>query len=156
MTMRVLRGVVDAVQGAAGCVVGLVHRRVLGPRRHTGPLPYVGVRPTTNPVLPVDDIDAAAEWYGNLGFDVHRYDDGYAWVRHCGWEWLHLRRLDGPAVGGGGAYLHVDDADAWRAAMAAASGGRAELGPLADMPWGLREFSFTDPSGNTVRIGHHI
>ncbi len=154
--MGVLRAVLDSAQRAVGCAAGTVRRRVVGPRRHSGVLPYVAVRPTTNPVLPVDDLDVAVGWYEQLGFDVHRYDDGYAWVGHCGWEWLHLRLVDSSAGSGAGAYLHVDDADAWRVAMEAATGGGVELGPLADMPWGLREFSFTDPSGNVVRIGHHI
>lgn len=154
--MGTLREAVDAVQGAGKRAAGRVHRHLIGPRRHTGPLPYVGVQPTTNPVLPVGDLDAAAEWYRQLGFDVHRYDAGDAWVRHCGWEWLHLRLVEGATGCGAGAYLHVDDADAWRAGMATASGGRVELGSSADMPWGLREFSLTDPSGNVVRIGHHI
>jgi hypothetical protein len=25
---------------------------------------------------------------------------------------------------------------------------------VADMPWGMREYTLTDPSGNHVRVGH--
>jgi hydroxymethylpyrimidine/phosphomethylpyrimidine kinase len=119
-----------------------------------GALPYVPHRPTTNPILPVDDMATAVAFYERLGFEVTRYDDGYSWVRHCGWEWLHLRLVDSVAGNGSSAYLHVADAAAWRAAMATAPG--VELAPLDEMPWGKREFSFTDPSGNLVRIGSNL
>lgn len=28
--------------------------------------------------------------------------------------------------------------------------------PIGDQPWGMREFTLTDPSGNHLRIGHEI
>ena len=150
--MDALKQITDRAVGIAGAV----HRRLLGPRRHTGPLPFVGDRPTTNPIFPVDDMVTAVAFYERLGFDVRAYDEQYAWVRHCGWEWFHLRLVDSVVGNEAGAYLHVDDADAWRAGMQAGAGDTVELSPCSDMPWGLREYSFADPSGNTVRIGHHL
>lgn len=147
--MRVLSAIRDRAMWAAGPI----HRRFVGPRRHTAPLPYVGCRPTTNPILPVTDMAAAIAFYERLGFDVHAYDGGYAWVRHCGWEWLHLRLVESVAGNAASAYLHVDDANEWRAAMTAASGGEIELAPIETMPWGKAEFSLTDPAGNLIRIG---
>lgn len=120
-------------------------------------LPFVARAPTVNPILPVADMSGAIAFYEQLGFEVHRYDDGYAWVRHCSWEFLHLARaaeLD-PASNHAAAYLHVSDPDAWRSAMAAAAPG-AELGVVSDRPWGMREFEFTDPAGNLVRIGTNV
>lgn len=28
--------------------------------------------------------------------------------------------------------------------------------PIADQPWGMREFTLTDPFGNHIRIGHSV
>lgn len=28
--------------------------------------------------------------------------------------------------------------------------------PIANQPWGMREFTLTDPSGNNIRIGGSI
>lgn len=121
--------------------------------RREGPLPFVKRRPTTNPILPVVDMAEAVAFYEQLGFEVVSYDEGYAWVNHCGWEWLHLRAVESVEGNAASAYLHVDDSDAWRAAMVASSGGVIELGETGDMPWGKREFSFIDPAGNLIRLG---
>ena len=122
-------------------------------RRKPGELPVVRQPPTTNPILPVDDLDAAAEFYTRLGLEVYRYDDDYAWVKHSGWEWAHLRRVDRVDGNESGAYWHVANADDWWAAMREASSGEIELPEPQDMPWGQREYVITDPSGNVVRIG---
>jgi catechol 2,3-dioxygenase-like lactoylglutathione lyase family enzyme len=145
--------IADRVRDTVAGTAGLVHRKLIAPRRHDGPLPYVDCRPTTNPILPVADMQAAISFYERLGFEVTAYDERYAWVRHCGWEWLHLRLVDSIAGNEASAYLHVDDADAWRAAMHDTSAGEVELSPLEDMPWGQSEFFLTDPSGNLIRIG---
>ena len=127
-----------------------------GRKRHDGPLPFVRHRPTTNPILPVADMAEAIAFYERLGFDVHAYDPGYAWVKHCGWEWFHLRGVESVDGNQASAYLHVEDAAAWRSAFVEASGGDVELADLGDMPWGKREFSFTDPAGNLIRLGSSL
>ncbi len=139
-------------------LVALTVRFIAGRVHHEGPLPFVGRRPTTNPVLPVADMDDATAFYQGLGFEVSRYDDGYAWVRHCGWEYLHLRLVDDVAGNAAAAYLHVDDTDHWHRALSEAArsssfGDRFDPTPVVDTPWGMREFSFADPAGNTIRIG---
>lgn len=52
-----------------------------------------------------------------------------------------------------GCYLIATDADAWHARMTSAG---LPVSPIADQPWGMREFTLTDPSGNHVRIGRSI
>lgn len=118
-------------------------------------LPTMRERPSVKPILPVADMPEAIGFYRGLGFEVVAYDDGYAWVRHCGWELFHLAAAEPSADRSDAAlYLHVADADAWRASLVA-SGVDVAIGTVADMPWGMREFSFTDPSGNVIRIGRN-
>ena len=80
----------------------------------------------------------------------------YAWVRHCGWEWFHLRRVDSTAASEASAYLHVDDVDSWFRAMSDASAGTIAIGAPIDTRWGMREFDVRDPWGNLLRIGSNL
>lgn len=134
------------------------HRLPFGPpvNAHDSALPYVPRRPAVDPVLPVADMTEAIAFYRGLGFDVRTHSESYAWVTHCSWEYLHLSLVDGldPAANSAAAYVHVDDVDRWHGALDAASPGT--ITPLADQPWGMREFTFTDPSGNFVRFGQHL
>jgi len=104
-------------------------------------------------ILPVADMAAAMAFYRGLGFDVEAHSDTYAWVRHGGHEILHLDlvpELDtatNPVTG----YLHVRDADAWHREWA----DQPTRTPIVDQPWDMREFTLTDPSGNTLRVGHN-
>lgn len=123
---------------------------------HDGPLPYVRHRPTTNPILPVVEMAPAIAFYERLGFEVVAYDEAYAWVNHCSWEWFHLRLVDSVDGNQASAYLHVEDADAWRAALDEAAQGTIDLAAASDTPWGKREFSFSDPAGNLIRIGSRL
>ena len=103
-------------------------------------------------VFPVADLPAAIAFYEAIGLEVEAYDDGYAWVRHHGEEILHLARVDGLDVGANRAagYWHVQDVDAWHERCRA-----VEPGPVVDQPWGMREFSLLDPSGNHLRVGRN-
>ena len=98
------------------------------------------------------DMAASVRFYERAGLDVERYDDSYAWVRHDGDEVLHLaavEELDMDANRAAG-YWHVQDADAWHARLAPMAPG-----PIVDQPWGMREFSLHDPSGNLLRVGQN-
>lgn len=96
-------------------------------------------------------------FYRSLGFVVDSYDEGYAWVKNCGWEVLHLVAANDllPGSADGGAYVHVGDAREWRMAMSAAAPD-VTIGEVADQPWSMREFAVIDPSGNTVRFGQNL
>jgi len=65
--------------------------------------------------------------------------------------------LDGtdvePGTNRAGCYLVTADADAWHARMTADG---LPVTPIADQPWGMREFTLADPSGNRVRIGRAV
>lgn len=106
------------------------------------------------PILPVDDLDRAKDFYvGGLGFSVrfeHRGDgkDGLLGVAR-GDIWI---TLDCPMSGHGRnacVSLHVEDADAyyneWRIRVPIQRPPRNE-------EWGARTFDLTDPFGNTIFV----
>lgn len=103
-------------------------------------------------VFPVADMAAAADFYASLGLRVDRYDDGYAWVLDGDDEVAHLALVDGldPDTNHAAGYWHVQNADAWHERFSAGTPG-----PLLDQPWGMREFTLVDPSGNTLRVGQN-
>ena len=117
----------------------------------------VGV--TSTPTLPVVDIDDAAAFYERAGFGVRLYaggsSDGFAFVDLDGQSVFDLgaeREMD-PGANRAGCYLVASDADAWHGRLA---GAGLPVTPLADQPWGMREFTLTDPSGNRIRIGRPV
>jgi predicted enzyme related to lactoylglutathione lyase len=105
------------------------------------------------PILPVRDIGEAASFYERAGFDVRLYDDGgFAFVEYDDESVfdLHLVERVSPGDNGAGCYMIVPRVDAWHAEMTAAG---LPVTAVEDQPWGMREFTLTDPSGNHVRIG---
>ena len=120
-------------------------------------LPYVPRRPSVKPILPVRDMQASIAFYRLVGFSVDTYDAGYAWVRTCGWEFFHLAAVPTLAASGSNAaaYVHVDDVDAWHRAMIT-NAPDVQVVDVVDQPWGMREFSVTDPDRNVLRIGQSV
>lgn len=114
---------------------------------------------TSTPTLPVRDMAAAAAFYERAGFGVRLYSDGeddggdgFAFVDFDGQSVFDLDAITDmdPALNRAGCYLVVADADGWHARMVEAG---LPVTEIADQPWGMREFTLTDPSGNRVRIG---
>ena len=104
----------------------------------------------------------AAAFYEAAGFGVRRYrndeedpGDGFAFVDFDGQSVFDLDAvadLDA-AANRAACYLITNDADAWHARMAAAG---LDVTSIADQPWGMREFTLTDPFGNRIRIGRGV
>lgn len=119
----------------------------------------VGV--TSTPTLPVTALPAAVTFYERAGFNVRVYRDeagdpgeGFAFVEYDGQSVFDLDVVDiDPARNGSGCFLVVQDADDWHTRMTAEG---LPVTPIADHPWGMREFALTDPSGNRIRIGRSI
>jgi catechol 2,3-dioxygenase-like lactoylglutathione lyase family enzyme len=112
---------------------------------------------SSTPTLPVTSLPAAVEFYERAGFGVRVWVDpdtgpgGFAFVDYDGQSVFDLGVADiDPARNGAGCYLITPDADAWHARMVDAG---LPVTALEDQPWGMREFTLTDPSGNHVRIG---
>lgn len=109
----------------------------------------------TTPTFPVLDMATTIAFYESIGFDVHAYDDGFAFVQY---EDVSVFDLDlrpdlDVSRNMAGCFLIVPDSDVWHARVVAA---RVSAGPLEDMPWGMREFAFSDPNGTRVRVGTTI
>jgi catechol-2,3-dioxygenase len=136
------------------------------------------------PVLTVLDLDEEAHFYARLGFEVLRRYDGYLILArgHLEIHLAHWEEHD-PARTAGVVYLRVFDAEAiyddlrsqleregclflvpasgatpetWTELGRRAAAGipTVRLHEIEDKPWGLRQFSVIDMSGNALRIGH--
>lgn len=115
----------------------------------------------STPTLPVADLREAIEFYERAGFGVRVYQEdendpgeGFAFVSYDDQSVfdLDVAEMD-PATNRAGCYLIVQDADDWHARMAADG---LPVTAIEDQPWGMREFTLTDPSGNKVRIGRSV
>lgn len=114
----------------------------------------------STPTLPVTDLPAASAFYERAGFGVRVYTGpdgqpgGFAFVDFDGQSVFDLDVADiDPARNGAGCYLIVKEVDDWHGRMTNAG---LPVTPLANQPWGMREFALTDPSGNHVRIGRSV
>jgi uncharacterized glyoxalase superfamily protein PhnB len=97
-------------------------------------------------------MGAAIRFYEAAGFDVDPYDDGFAFVRLRDQSVfdLDLKPATDPSTNGAGCYIIIDDVDGWHDRLLAAG---LPVTAVEDMPWGMREFTLTDPYGSQIRIG---
>jgi uncharacterized glyoxalase superfamily protein PhnB len=117
---------------------------------------------SSTPTLPVVDLTEAVGFYEQAGFGVRIYrdergetGDGFAFVDFDGQSVFDLDAVSDmdPATNRSACYLITDHAEEWHGRM---RGARLPVTELVDQPWGMREFTLTDRSGNQVRIGHAI
>jgi catechol 2,3-dioxygenase-like lactoylglutathione lyase family enzyme len=115
------------------------------------------------PILPSRNLDETRAFYGKLGFT--------AWFNGCDWPDYEIVSR-GPLVvhffaeptlpadrNDAGCYWRVKDADRFYeecAALNLTAEGIPRLTAPVDQPWGMREFTLVDPSGNLVRVGHDL
>lgn len=108
----------------------------------------------TTPILPVADMTASVEFYETAGFDVRRYEGGdYAFVTYDDESVFDLDVAEPSletAANRAGCYLITEEADQWHQRLA---GLGLPVTDLEDKPWGMREFTLTDPNGNYIRVG---
>ena len=104
------------------------------------------------PTLPGSNMKAAVEFYESAGFKVERYDDGSAFVRYDDQSVFDLDLAEGmePTANRAGCYVVTDAVLDWHARFSAVG---LEVTSVEKMPWGMEEFTLTDPSGNRVRVG---
>lgn len=106
------------------------------------------------PTLPVADVAEAVRFCEAAGFEVQRYGDGFAFVH------LHdpsvfdldlIPNLDRSA-NHAGCYVITHGVDDWHACLVAAG---LNVTAVVDQPWGMHEFTLTDPNGNNIRVGRN-
>ena len=105
------------------------------------------------PILQVHDMSEALTFWKATGFDVEPYDENYVFVSRNG-ELLHLAAdptLD-PTRNSAACYIHARNVDELHTTWKAVG---LPVSDIADQPWGMREFSVKDPSGNLVRVGRN-
>jgi uncharacterized glyoxalase superfamily protein PhnB len=113
------------------------------------------------PVLPVPDVAAAANWFVRvLGFEIdflHGEPPAHGRVKLGDRSWgdpiyIHLSRREGAIQPCGQTRLHVGrDIDALHAHTL--SEGASVLQPPTDQPWGLREMVLQAPGGHRLVLG---
>jgi catechol 2,3-dioxygenase-like lactoylglutathione lyase family enzyme len=101
-------------------------------------------------IIPCSDLDATQAFYEKLGFAATSAFDahGYRILHDSKGASVHLTRVApgwvDPERNAHGLYFYSENVEA----LAASLGLRAET-----KPWGLREFSVSDPDGTLVRVG---
>ena len=104
------------------------------------------------PTLPVADMRQAVEFCEAAGFDVRRYDDGFAFVHLNGQSAFDLDFIPemDPASNHAGCYIVTHDVDDWHSRLVAAG---LPVSDVENKSWGMREFTLSGPSGSNIRIG---
>jgi len=114
---------------------------------------------TMTAILPCNDLDASEAFYRRLGFARPEKppagtEDGYRILSDGKGGALHLTAaVEGWLIPGRnpfGLYLYTEDVDAIAAGFA---GETLETNGPEHKPWGMYEFSLSDPDQTLVRVG---
>ena len=116
------------------------------------------------PILPCLDIAATRQLYETIGFTVQGVWDDYGYmILTAGGAELHFTEMPelDPWANTSGGYLRLDDVDGLSDRIAGLGWpvdavSIPRFGPAVDTPWGMRETSWIDPSGNLIRAGRDI
>ena len=128
------------------------------------------------PTLRIDDIDAAIEFYGKLGWsESFRYPFEASPTSHAGVKSgecsimfaLVEKKPDTASIPPQNVYTFVEDVDAYYAHCAEAfsqhgeefaqlGAGKAALGSPEDFDYGMRDFDLTDPWGHRISFGEGL
>jgi len=114
----------------------------------------------SEPILPVLDLPRTRAFYESLGFTAGYHDDRYEILRRD-YLVVHLEPTADlvPERNTYSCYWRVTDADRLYhefAILGLPGTGLPRLTAPQDEPWGMREFTLKDPSGNLIRVGHEL
>lgn len=107
-----------------------------------------------NPVFLVSDVAAAVAFYRCLGFDL-----GWIWgdppthAKVCRGAIGIILALKQSRSGSGDTYVGLRSVNTYYAELRARN---VDVGELDDRPYGMRDFSVTDPDGNRLVFGESI
>jgi catechol 2,3-dioxygenase-like lactoylglutathione lyase family enzyme len=109
--------------------------------------------------VPARDFDLSKRFYQDLGFELKSSSDDIANLchGHCAFQpqRLYVKSFAENLM----LHLLVADAEAWRTHVeqhALARKYEVEVGALEARPWGMRDFTLTDPSGVLWRIAQNV
>ncbi|WP_212733234.1 glyoxalase [Terriglobus roseus] len=106
-------------------------------------------------ILPCNDVSRSRAFYERMGFQVWAGDDHYLMMRDGKGGELHLQPACEdwlvPGRNPFGLYLYSEDVDTLAENFLGEILGKIH-GP-EDKPWGMYEFSVSDPDETLVRIG---
>ena len=109
--------------------------------------------------VPARDFDLSKQFYQDLGFDMAWSSDAMAYFCHGDSSFLLQKYYVKDHADNFMMHLLVEDVDAWwqhvQAQGIAAKYG-IRIDPPEDRDWGLRDFTFTDPTGVLWRVGSDI
>jgi catechol 2,3-dioxygenase-like lactoylglutathione lyase family enzyme len=109
--------------------------------------------------VPARDFALVKQFYQDLGFTLASSGDDIAYFHHGDCSFLLQNFYVRDHANNFRMHLLVHDVEAWwrhveAAGLAAKYGVRIE--PPEDQPWGMRDFTITDPSGVLWRIAQNI
>ncbi|QIE44913.1 glyoxalase/bleomycin resistance/extradiol dioxygenase family protein [Pseudohalocynthiibacter aestuariivivens] len=107
------------------------------------------------PELPVADVEVAQHYYhAHFGFDIAWYHaEGRIGAVSHGDCAIFMRQSDGP-IHPATFWIYAADVDQTYAALTRR--GADIIDPIADKPWGLRQFTARDLYGNLFHFHHDI
>jgi catechol 2,3-dioxygenase-like lactoylglutathione lyase family enzyme len=118
-----------------------------------------GVIAAVVPVLPVQDLTRAIEFYERLGFTAKRYRDGdfYAFIQRDGRE-LHLSKTPElvPEHNVVRVYFYLGEGTAVALEAQCRANGMTIVQPLTPREWKMKEFVLRDPDGNLLIFGESL
>ncbi|MGF6345535.1 VOC family protein [Variovorax sp. W2I14] len=109
--------------------------------------------------VPAKDFALSCDFYRDLGFTMASNEDGIAYFLHGNSSFLLQQFYEQRHAENFMMHLLVDDAHAWWARVRAqrlAERYGVSTTPPAERPWGMVDFTLTDPSGVLWRIAHNI
>jgi uncharacterized glyoxalase superfamily protein PhnB len=109
--------------------------------------------------VPARDISVSAEFYRALGFEIPWLIESMGYVRHGSTSFLLQQFYVKEHADNFMMQMLVESADDWHAHVLE-SGVVSRFGVHVampeDRPWGIRDFTLTDPTGVLWRIGQNI
>ena len=109
--------------------------------------------------VPSKDFETSKRFYTDLGFTIPWSSDDLAYLHAGNASFLLQRFYVKEHAGNFMMHMLVEDVDAWWRHVESkqlASEYGINASPPEDRPWGIRDFTITDPTGVLWRIGQNI